>query len=821
MQALRTATDTVTESFTYTLSDTDGATSTTTLAITIQGTNDAPVAVADTGVAVEAGGVLNATGGSDATGNVLANDTDVDAGDTKTVSAVGGVAGNVGSVVVGTYGSITLAADGSYTYVVDNTNATVQALRTSAQTVNESFTYTMRDTAGATSSTTLTITIQGANDAPVAVADVSTAVEAGGVANATGGSDAVGNVLANDTDVDAGDTKTVSAVGGWRATWAAWWWGTYGSITLNADGSYTYVVDNTNSTVQGAAHGDGHGDRELHLHAERHGRGDEHDDAGDHDPGHQRCAGGGGRHGRWRWKPAGAQCHGRLDATGNVLANDTDVDAGDTKTVSAVGGVAGNVGSVVVGTYGSITLNADGSYTYVVDNTNSTVQALRTATDTVTESFTYTLSDTDGATSTTTLAITIQGTNDAPVAVADTGVAVEAGGVLNATGGSDATGNVLANDTDVDAGDTKTVSAVGGVAGNVGSVVVGTYGSITLNADGSYTYVVDNTNSTVQALRTATDTVTESFTYTLSDTDGATSTTTLAITIQGTNDAPVAVADTGVAVEAGGVLNATGGSDATGNVLANDTDVDAGDTKTVSAVGGGGRRGQRGGGDVRFDHAERQWQLHLRGGQHEHDGAGAAHDERHGERELHLHAERHGRGDLEHDDADDHDPGRQRCAGGGGRRGGGSRRGGQCDGRLECDGQRAGQRHRCGCRGHQDGERGGRGGGQRGQRGGGDVRFDHAERRWQLTYVVDNTNSTVQALRTATDTVTESFTYTLSDTDGATSTTTLAITIQGTNDAPVAVADTGVAVEAGGCSMPRAARMRRATCRERHRCGCG
>ena len=147
-----------------------------------------------------------------AVGNVLSNDTDVDAGDTKAVSAITG--GTVGSALSGTYGSLTLNADGSYTYVVDNTNATVQALRTTAQSVNESFTYTVTDTAGATSSTTLTITITGANDAPVGVADVSTAVEAGGVANATGGADAVGNVLSNDTDVDAGDTQAVSAITG-------------------------------------------------------------------------------------------------------------------------------------------------------------------------------------------------------------------------------------------------------------------------------------------------------------------------------------------------------------------------------------------------------------------------------------------------------------------------------------------------------------------------------------------------------------------------------------------------------------------------------
>ena len=59
---------------------------------------------------------------------------------------------------------------------------------------------------------------------------------------------------------------------------------------------------------------------------------------------------------------------GRSAAIGNVLTNDTDVDTGDTKTVSAVNGLAGNVATAVAGTYGSLTLNADGSYSYTLDN---------------------------------------------------------------------------------------------------------------------------------------------------------------------------------------------------------------------------------------------------------------------------------------------------------------------------------------------------------------------------------------------------------------------------------------------------------------------
>ena len=66
------------------------------------------------------------------------------------------------------------------------------------------------------------------------------------------------------------------------------------------------------------------------------------------------------------------------------------------------------------------------------------------------------------------LQIQIVGTNHAPVAVNDTASATEAGGTNNGTPGVNPTGNVLTNDTDADAGDTKTVAAVAGLTANVG-----------------------------------------------------------------------------------------------------------------------------------------------------------------------------------------------------------------------------------------------------------------------------------------------------------------------------------------------------------------
>ncbi|HBJ36030.1 MAG TPA: hypothetical protein DDZ51_15035, partial [Planctomycetaceae bacterium] len=73
-----------------------------------------------------------------------------------------------------------------------------------------SHTVTVRatDEAGLFHEQVITIAIVDVNEAPIAVADTAIAVEAGGTANSIAGTNPTGNVLTNDTDPDAGDTKT-------------------------------------------------------------------------------------------------------------------------------------------------------------------------------------------------------------------------------------------------------------------------------------------------------------------------------------------------------------------------------------------------------------------------------------------------------------------------------------------------------------------------------------------------------------------------------------------------------------------------------------
>ncbi|MBB3543455.1 hypothetical protein FHT97_004207 [Rhizobium sp. BK399] len=81
----------------------------------------------------------------------------------------------------------------------------MQALRQSTNTLSDVFSYTMRDTAGATATASLTITIHGADDAPVLAAQTATQ-------NATAGTAFSFALPAGTfTDVDSGDTLTYTA----------------------------------------------------------------------------------------------------------------------------------------------------------------------------------------------------------------------------------------------------------------------------------------------------------------------------------------------------------------------------------------------------------------------------------------------------------------------------------------------------------------------------------------------------------------------------------------------------------------------------------
>ena len=267
-----------------------------------------------------------------------------------------------------------------------------------------------------------------------------------------------------------------------------------------------------------------------------------------------------------------------IDATvgedSGLTAGLIDIHDNDTDNITLVGDLTATPVTDQAGDNGGLfTIDAAGNVSF---DTNGDFEALAVG-DTDTTTYTFTVADQAGNTDTSTLTVTVEGVNDDPVADDDTADAVEAGGVLNGTAGTDPSGDVTANDTDVDDGTVLTIGSVrtgavegAGVAGTVGGSTVGAYGTLALASDGTYTYAVDNTDAAVEALDTG-DTLTDSFNYTVDDGDGGQDIAVLTVTITGVNDTPVAVADID-----------TGPNDendtVTIDVLANDTDVDGGDS---------------------------------------------------------------------------------------------------------------------------------------------------------------------------------------------------------------------------------------------------
>jgi VCBS repeat-containing protein len=486
---------TATDTFSYTMKDSAGVTSTATVTMTVTGVNDGPVAVADSGAATEDGGAVVI--------DVLANDTDVDAGDSKTLVSVN-TAGAVGSVSI---------VDGKVSY---DPGAAFQSLAAGA-TATDTFTYTMKDSAGIESTATVTMTINGVNDGPVAAADSGAATEDGKAV--------VIDVLSNDTDVDAGDTKTLVSVNTS---------GTVGSVSI-VDGKVSY---DPGAAFQSLGAGATATDTFTYTMK---------DSAGATSTATVTMTVTGVNDAPVAVADSGSATEDGGAVVIDVLSNDTDVDAGDTRTLVSVS-TAGTTGSVSI---------VDGKVSYDPGAHFQSLGAGATATDT----FTYTMKDSAGATSTATVTMTITGVNDGPVAVADSGAATEDGGAVVI--------DVLSNDTDVDAGDTRTLVSVS-TAGTTGSVSI---------VDGKVSYDPGAHFQSLGAGATATDT----FSYTMKDSAGATSTATVTMTVTGVNDGPVAVADSGAATEDGQAVVI--------DVLANDTDVDAGDTKTLVSVNTSGTVG--------------------------------------------------------------------------------------------------------------------------------------------------------------------------------------------------------------------------------------
>ncbi|WP_114294614.1 VCBS domain-containing protein, partial [Pseudosulfitobacter sp. DSM 107133] len=239
---------------------------------------------------------------------------------------------------------------------------------------------------------------------------------------------------------------------------------------------------------------------------------------------------------------------GSFLSTGNVLTAgtaDSDPD-GDSLTVSALADVKDDTGTadasgnalvgasagVITTDWGAeVTLQSNGSLFYNLTSNTARFNQLAAGQSAI-DSFTYTV--TDGVlTETATVSVTIIGTNDNIKAVADTITATE-------DTAASVSGNLLANDTDVDVGDTReiinvtssvTATAIATATGYQITTVDGVV--ITLGQDGSYALTAPDTLDE-GTLYTAT------FQYSVQDGGSAQSTTTVTVNVTGNNDGPAA-----------------------------------------------------------------------------------------------------------------------------------------------------------------------------------------------------------------------------------------------------------------------------------------
>jgi VCBS repeat-containing protein len=203
-------------------------------------------AVADTASAQESGisSDKNAIEAINPTGNVLTNDVDVKAtgktvqdikfGGSVATIATGTTSAN-GASINGTYGTLKIGADGSYEYVVDQAKA--QHLRAN-DAPTEVFNYTViRD--GVTSTATLTITVDGANDAASFDHTTNSTYSKTLAATETACS---GNVIVVDPDTGEGAFQVPNSMTS-----------TYGTFTFTQSGStgtWSYVLDPAKSAYK-------------------------------------------------------------------------------------------------------------------------------------------------------------------------------------------------------------------------------------------------------------------------------------------------------------------------------------------------------------------------------------------------------------------------------------------------------------------------------------------------------------------------------------------------------------------------------------------
>ena len=491
------AKDATTETkITYQVTDGD-STDTSTVTVQVTGVNDAPDPVADTAAFTE-----------DATTTVKSfnatnNDTDVDGGTIELSDFIS---------VTKTYGTFAETSSGDdIQYTLANSSAAVQALAKS-ETVSETAAYTITDGQGGSATTgKVTAKITGVNDDPTAI-DFKQALNE--TNDGSGATTVTFAAMDNADDVDAGTSLSI-ALGTQSAS--------HGAFAMTASGNnITYAFRDDSSldsldtkqtaqeTVTYTVSDENGGTVTKTITVTING-------LTDNEPP--------------KFTSASSSNVAENSNTAYTVAASDDQTAESSLSYEMLSGDDSDLFNFDA-TSRKLTFKSAPSFEDPKDGDTDNEHTVK-----------FKVTDTHGATATKTHTVKVTDVNETPVAVADTVTVTES--EESETTGND--GNLLTNDTDVDAGDGKTVSAIS--LSGVSTPTVGAWidlpdgGRIRINADGTYDFDADGDFETLGAYDNSDSTTYETIEvgYTVEDTAGLTATSTLTITVQGENDAPTVV----------------------------------------------------------------------------------------------------------------------------------------------------------------------------------------------------------------------------------------------------------------------------------------
>ena len=434
-----------------------------------------------------------------------------------------------GTVVEGEYGTLHIdPATGKYIYTLNNADPEVQGLDAKSS-IKETFTITVTDKHGETTTVDVTVNVKGTDDTPELTLGKVLSVR-------EGDADAVGDTAVG-FDKDIADQGHLTYSFGEDAD------GNpitkvpteYGTFTIDpTTGAYTFTLDNTSETVLKMAAGRLYETSINVTVTDTSGLSDTKELVVNIEGTNTAPVITSGEHGVIIANPAPLVEDGGVSkVTGQVTAR--EYDEGDHVVAFKFVNDKGELVDSLTGKYGTISIDKDGNYTYTFNKGQA--QHLG-AGEMAAEHFNVVAVDTYGAQTTTPseLQIQIQGTNDAPVITSPTPV-------LNltelASGQAEITGAITFNDADKKADgtfyDTHTFSArpAGAAEAENGAAAEGKYGTLTIDEHGNYKYTL-----TSDALGEG-DKYTETFTVTVDDGNGGKATQTITVNLTGTNDAPV------------------------------------------------------------------------------------------------------------------------------------------------------------------------------------------------------------------------------------------------------------------------------------------